>query len=129
MEEIVSALETDLESAQKTLAIKQNIILTLSDQLRRMKYPRHFISIAELTDWLQKDDTDTKDELPIQLALILQRRALMDGYLLPVSFYWQEGELRVINMAVFGRNIYGIRAIDDTLEFYFFSGVTPPLIP
>ncbi len=113
-----------LENVRNTLAIKQNINLTLSDELKRVKYPRHFISIKELTDWLHNDATNTKDELPIQLAFILQVRAAMDGFLLPVSLYWHAGELWVTNKAVIGENIYGVNAQDDHVELFFY-GIEP----
>lgn len=119
LEENLSTLEANLENLQNALAAQQNINVTLSDQLRQVKYPRHFTSVEELTAWLQKDDTDTKDEPLIQHAFILQVRALMDGYLLPVSFYWHEGELWVVNRAVIGGNIYGVGVRDDRIELSF----------
>lgn len=90
-EATVSTLEADLETAnsrvtslEEDVKTQQTINLSLSAELKKVKDPRHFSSLTELTDWLQQDDTNTKyaDKSNAQKAFILQVRALRDGYLL-----------------------------------------------
>jgi len=139
----IVTLETALELAQAEVVTLSHTISSLrgdivrletalaavSDRLRKMQYAQHFASVAQLTNWLREDDTNTKDDSPMQLALVLQRRALMDGFLLPVALYWHENKLWIINIAVVGRNIYGINAENDSIEFKFFPDAVPPLLP
>jgi hypothetical protein len=109
------------ELAQAEIVALTTDLMAVSDRLRTVQYPRHFTSEEELTNWLHNDDTNTKDELPIPLAFILQVRALMDGFLLPVSLYWHEGELWVVNRAVIGTNIYSVGAQNDLVERFVYD--------
>lgn len=119
-----SSLEADLktanaeiEKAQADVKTQQSINSALSAELKKVEDPRHFESLSELTDWLQKDDTNTNtkyaDVSNTQRAFILQVKALRDGYLLPVSLYTEGVNNYVGNRAVIGDIIYGVRAGDD----------------
>ncbi|MBT9141475.1 MAG: Peptidyl-prolyl cis-trans isomerase B [Dehalococcoidia bacterium] len=132
-EAAVSSLEADLHNAQSALWVQENINLALSEELEKVKYPRHFESLAELTDWLYKDDTDTKyaDEDIANLSFILQVRALRDGYLLPVRLFVEGEDVYVVNNAVVGDSIYLVWADDDHIEWYTYVAPIPsrPLFP
>ncbi|MCL0056462.1 hypothetical protein M1O20_06040 [Dehalococcoidia bacterium] len=123
----VSILEADLvtanakiEDLQADLSTQRNINLALSEELKTVTYPRHFESLAELVDWLQEDDTDTRyaGEPLLQQAFILQVRALRDGYLLPVSLYVEDELLWVSNSAVIGDSMYIVSPTDDSVVWY-----------
>ncbi len=126
-EATVSTLEADLETAnaeiedlQADVSTQRNINSSLSAELKKVEDPRHFESLAELTDWLHDDDADTKyaDEGVSQRCFILQVRALRDGYLLPVSFYTQEDGRKVANnKAVIGDIVYFVY-LDDSIKRY-----------
>ncbi len=79
-EATVSTLQTDLASANSTIknlqgdvSTQRNLNSTLTTELKKVKDPRHFASLQELTDWLKKDDTNTKyaNESEWQIAFIL----------------------------------------------------------
>ena len=123
-EATVSSLEADLETAnaeiedlQADVSTQRNINSSLSAELKKVEDPRHFESLAELTDWLHDDDADTKyaDEGVSQRCFILQVRALRDGYLLPVSFYVEGGQSYITNKAVIGDAVYYVY-LNDTIE-------------
>lgn len=132
-EAIVSTLEADLENAQNALRAQQNINLALSEELKTVTYPRHFASVAELVDWLHKDDTDIKfaGERYCLQAFILQVRALRDGYLLPASLWVENGILWVRSVAVIGDSVYGVWAGDDSVGWLAYIAPLPshPLSP
>ncbi len=128
-----SSLQTDLNKAtadinrlQADLKTQQNLNSTLSEELKKVKFPRHFASLTELMDWLQKDDTNTKygDVTTLQRAFILQVRALQDGYLLPVRLPTAGTTEFVVNTAIIGEYIYFIRSGDDVVER---QGLVQPL--
>ncbi len=123
-EATVSTLETDLETAnseiedlQADVSTQRSINSALSEELKTVKDPRHFSSLAELVDWLREDDTDTKyaGETVAVRCFILQVRALRDGYLLPVSFYVEGGQSYITNKAVIGDAVYYVY-LNDTIE-------------
>ncbi|MCL0090660.1 hypothetical protein M1O13_01480 [Dehalococcoidia bacterium] len=127
----VSSLEADLEAAnakiedlQADLSTQRNINLALSEELKTVTYPRHFESLAELVDWLQEDDTDTKyeDKSGAQKAYILQVRALRDGYLLPAMVY--EDGLGA-NLAVIEDELWLVNPVDDHFEFGWYIEPLP----
>ena len=120
----VAGLETNLASTrtqltQKTtdLTAAQTVNTTLTAELKKIKDPRHFSSVTELKDWLQKDDTNTKyaSMEAVQRSFILQIRALRDGFLLPASFYYYNNVLYVINMSTIGNELYSVSSYNDTI--------------
>ena len=113
----VSSLQSSLSKANADISTQQTINSALSEELKTVKFPRHFASLQELTDWLYQDDTDTKyaDEDIDTMSYILMIRALRDGYLLTVSL-WPAGEdVLVSNDAVIGTSIYSVNARDDEI--------------
>ncbi len=134
--ESVSTVETDLETAnteignlQADVKTQQTLNLALSGELKKVKDPRHFESVAELVDWLYQDDTDTRyaSEDAAIMCYILQVRALRDGYLLPVDVdvdmetgtnYWS-------NSAMIGGSLYWVYPWDDTYEWANDTQQTP----
>lgn len=129
-----SALETDLETAnnglkaanskvsklQADVSTQRTLNSALSEELKTVKDPRHFGTITELVDWLQKDDTDTvyANKDPLQLSLILSIRALRDGYILPVNLYKEDGRYKVHCKAIIDDETYTIRASDDSVRIW-----------
>lgn len=116
----VSTLEADLAGARNTLRAQK-------EELKKVKYPRHFQSVTELAEWLRKDDTDIKykDEEITNMSFILQVRALWGGYLLPVSLFEVEGSIYVINTAVIGDSIYWVWVEDDYIEWFAYIHPQP----
>jgi len=115
-EATASALKTKLVAANVEIAILERDITAFSEKLGRMRHPRHFKSVAELTDWLDKDDTDIKyaDKHIVHRAFILQIRAVRDGYLLsttvdPMGVY-------ATNTAIIDDAIYTIEAGGDSFS-------------
>jgi len=118
-EATVKTLQTDLASAnsrvkslESDVSAQRNINSSLTAELKKIKDPRHFATLAELTDWLAKDDTNTKyaNVSDWQGCFILQVRALRDGYLLPVNAFADQS---AGNLAVIGDLLYQIRWQDD----------------
>lgn len=116
---------------QKDVASKQSTIDTQTGQIKTMRYPRHFASVDELANWLQKDNTNTMYTNPTaiqkaQMSFVLQIRAARDGFFLtsnvPVA-----GNLELItNRALVGDVIYEIRAWDDFAQRW---GTISPAMP
>ena len=96
-----------------------------------MKYPKHFGTIDELANWLQKDNTNTLFTNPTtiqraQMAFILQIRAARDGYFLTVNIP-VAGNLDLISSrAMVGDVIYEVRAWDDFTQRW---GTVSPAMP
>jgi uncharacterized protein YoxC len=118
------ALKKDVDSKQATIAAQ-------AAELKTMKYPRHFSSLIELTNWLQKDDANTRYAGlgGPQLAFILQIRASRDGYLLPVRLPLAGSLEYITNMAVIGDVVYSIRGTDDFVERWGIVSPAPPSYP
>ena len=123
-EATVATLQTDLTSAnsniknlQSDVSTQRTLNSTLSTELKKVKDPKHFVTLAELTDWVAKDDTNTKYATAsvTQKAFILQVRALRDGYLLPAALYLEGGTVYVGNRAVIGDSVYAVLAGDDRI--------------
>jgi len=121
-----SALQTSLDAANThsaaladTIKSLQSTISAQANELNKVKYPRHFGSLAELTNWLQKDDTNLKYPTVslTERAYILQVKAAQDGYLLPVRMPVVVLGLTELdtNFAVIGDIIYAVRASDDSV--------------
>ncbi|GAH72900.1 unnamed protein product, partial [marine sediment metagenome] len=129
-EATVSTLEADLGTAnsritdlQGDVSTQRSINSSLSNELKTVKDPRHFASISELVDWLEQDDTDIKyaGESGAQLALILQVRALRDGYLL-MTIIFTDGE-NAGNSAVIADEEWAIDAAND--DTFFLQYIKP----
>jgi len=114
----VSSLEAELESAQNALEAQQDVNSALAEEMKTVKDPTHFESLAELTDWLYQDDTDEiyGHERLLVMAYILQVRALRDGYLLPVDIDVVDGKV-ISNSAVIGDELYWVDAPTDEIIF------------
>jgi peptidoglycan hydrolase CwlO-like protein len=122
-EATAASLQSELETEccktanlQEDLSAQRTINTSLTSELKLVKDPRHMATIQELTDWLQKDDTDTAyaDESIAEKACILQVRALRDGYLLPAIIV-DNGN--AVNLAVIGDELWAINPDDDDTEF------------
>ena len=89
---------------------------------------REFVSLQELTDWLEQDDTDstlhfigTVDFTASQgsnydcddFAYCLQKSALADGYLMSTEIIIKRGTQHMINSTGIGNNIYFIEPQTD----------------
>jgi hypothetical protein len=123
---------TETQTAlQKDLTAKQATIAAQDAQLKTMKYPRHFTSLIELTNWLQKDDTNTRYAGlgGPQLAFIIEIRAARDGYLLPVRLPLAGSLEYITNMAVISDVIYSVRGTDDFVERWGIISPAPPSYP
>ncbi|MDD4858795.1 MAG: hypothetical protein PHR56_01115 [Dehalococcoidales bacterium] len=127
----VATLQTSLQNANDSVKTQQNLNTTLTAELKKIKYPRHFASIQELTDWLHKDDTNTKypNASFAQISFILQVRALADGYLLPAYVTVYEGQTVAFNEAVIGDNLYAVSASQDLTEAAPFRITPVPSYP
>lgn len=136
----VASLQTDLQTADAEIAklrgdieTQQNLNLALSEELDKIKAPRHFESPSQLMAWLQQDDTDTKyaAEDWANLPYILQLRALKDGYLLPATPYVQNGTLYLKNSAYvagsteYASSIWYVYADTDEIVFLHFVQSLP----
>jgi predicted RNase H-like nuclease (RuvC/YqgF family) len=131
-----SALQANLDAAnthsaalEDTIRSLQSTISAQVDELKKIKYPRHFASLAELTNWLQKDDTNVKypGVSVLERAYILQVKALQDGYLLPVRIPLAAIGLSELdsNFAVIGDIIYTVRASDDSVQRWSSTSALP----
>lgn len=150
LQESNSTLQTKLaDSENKTVALQANLdvantrigalndtitslrgtISTQADELKKIKYPRHFASLTELTNWLQKDDTNLKYSgiTQQQLGYILQVKALQDGYLLPVrtpvvAVGFTELDT---NFAIIGDVVYTVQASNDSVARWALAAPLP----
>jgi peptidoglycan hydrolase CwlO-like protein len=128
----VSSLQAHLQKANDEIDIQTKANSALTEELNKLKYPRHFESLQELKSWLQKDDTDTRypDATSIELAYILQAKAAGDGYLLPTYLQFLAGNVRILyNIAFIGDQIYQVMASDDDVVQYLFAQIRLPLYP
>ena len=133
-EETASTLEAELQAANSEteklgadVAAQQQINSSLSDELKKVTYPRHFQSLTELTDWLRKDDTDTvyAGEKMSNLSFILQVKALRDGYLLPAAWELAEDTILISNMAIIEDEMHWVWPDEDYTEFVSYTGALP----
>jgi septal ring factor EnvC (AmiA/AmiB activator) len=133
-----TSLQTTLDSANKqveslnsTITAGQTTIASQANQIKTMKYPRHFDSVTELTNWLQKDDTNTKYTglSNSQISFILQIRAAREGYLLPVRLPIGGSLDYITNMAIIGDSAYSVRGTDDFVEKWITISPVMPSYP
>ena len=139
-EETASTLEAELQTANSEteklradVAAQQKINSSLSDELKKITYPRHFQSLTELTDWLRQDDTNIEyaGEGYVNLCYILQVKALRDGYLLPVSIDDEPEAIYYSNAAVIEDELHYVWPDDDYSEFVAYVQPLPsrPISP
>ncbi len=112
------AATSKVQSLEGDVSTLKDLNSTLSQEQKKIKYPRHFANQAELTAWLQKDDTNTKYGAvsALQRAFVLQARAIQDGYLLQVRMPDLGRTDFVMNVAIIGDTIYYITSSDDSVE-------------
>jgi chromosome segregation ATPase len=112
-------LQTSLDAANNNLAAATASAAKATAELNKIKDPRHFNSVDELTTWLAKDDTNTNPaykELALsEKAFILQVRALRDGYLLPAGLDADASYIYSWNSAVVNGTLFIVNANDDTI--------------
>ncbi len=127
----LTAANIRIDQMTKAALEAQTTISSQSSTIQTMKYPRHFNSVTELTDWLQKDDTNTKYKglSNAQISFILQIRAARDGYLLPVRLPIGGSLEYITNMAVIGDTVYSVRGVDDFVERWLSISPAMPSYP
>lgn len=88
---------------------------------------REFVSLQELVDWLEQDETDATLYFTVKVDLSnlnskydcddfayhLQKSALAEGYLMSTEIIIKEGEQHMINSTSIGNNIYFIEPQTD----------------
>ncbi len=127
LEEKIGIANSTITELHSDVSTQQTINSSLSAELKKVKDPRHFSSLTELTDWLNEDDTDIKyaGSRYLNMCYILQVKALRDGYLLPVTTYLEGGTLYVANRAIIGGIIYVVYADED----YMYELTTIKTVP
>jgi septal ring factor EnvC (AmiA/AmiB activator) len=122
----ISSLQTNLSKSQSDVKAQQIINASLSTELKKVEDPRHFATVAELTDWLAQDDTNKvyANERPSIRGYILQIRALRAGFLLPVMISYENNTLYFDNIAIIGDSIYDVDSSDDAI-YKVLSGMQP----
>ena len=131
LQDTVAAATAREAALKKDTDSKQGTITAQAAELKTMKYPRHFTSLIELTNWLQKDDTNTRYAglTGPQLAFILEIRAAREGFLLPVRLPIGGGLEYITNMAVISDIVYSVRGTDDFVERWGIVSPAPPSYP
>jgi len=135
---LLSSTQAGLSSAQSSLSTSQSANSTLTATVKKISDPRHFSSMSELTDWLQKDDTNTKyaslstgtvrDYL--LMSYILESRATRDGYILPTYYLPSStGDTWISNYAIIGDMMYLVEAGDDSVTSFWHLGSAQPVHP
>jgi hypothetical protein len=109
---------TEIINLNKTAASNLATISSQASEIKTMRYPRHFNSAIELTNWLQADDTNTRYAglSSSQISFILEVRAARAGYLLPVRLPIGGTLDYITNMAIIGDSVYSVRGTDDFVE-------------
>ena len=88
---------------------------------------REFVSLQELVDWLEQNETDTTLYFTVKVDLSnphseydcddfayrLQKNALVEGYLMSTEIIVKEGEQHMINSTCIGNDIYFIEPQTD----------------
>jgi hypothetical protein len=122
----VSGLQTSLSNSQSDMKAQQIINTSLSIEMKKVEDPRHFATVAELTDWLAQDDTNKvySNERPSIRSYILQIKALRAGFLLPVTISYENSTLYFDNLAIIGDSIYDVDASNDAI-YKLLSGMQP----
>ena len=131
LQEDLTDAENQITTLNKQASSNQATITDQASQIKTMKYPRHFNSLNELTNWLQADDTNTKYTglSNSQVSFILQIRAARDGYLLPVRLPVGGTLEYITNMAIIGDSAYSVRGKDDFVEKWMTISPAMPSYP
>jgi len=131
LEQDLTGAEDQITSLNKQASSNQATIADQASQIKTMKYPRHFNSLNELTNWLQADDTNTRYTglSNSQISFILQIRAARDGYLLPVRLPIGGTLEYITNMAIIGDSAYSVRGTDDFVEKWINISPVMPSYP
>ncbi len=130
-------LQTSLDAAtaktnelSATVASQTTTINSQEAQIKTMSYPRHFATVPELTDWLQKDDTDKMfgvfspglrptDVQQAAMAFALQVKAARAGFFVTVNLPLGGVLDGITNRVIVGGNqVYLVRAYDDFIQPY-----------
>ena len=96
---------------------------------------REFVSLQELVDWLEQDETDTTLYFTARMDLSnpdskydcddfayrLQKNALVEGYLMSTEIILKEKEHHMINSTSIGNDIYFIEPQTDEVWFYCYK--------
>jgi hypothetical protein len=131
LEQDLTEAENQITALNKQASTNQSTITDQASQIKTMKYPRHFNSLNELTNWLQADDTNIKYAglSNSQISFILQIRAARDGYLLPVRLPIGGTLEYITNMAIIGDSAYSVRGTDDFVEKWINISPVMPSYP
>jgi chromosome segregation ATPase len=134
----LASTQSSLTSTQGQLTSAQSSITTLNATVKKVSDQKHFTSVADLTAWLQKDDTNTKYKSLattnihdyLLMSYILEVRAARDGYILP-TYYLPDssGNSWVSNYAIIGDTMYLVEAGDDSVTAYWKLGSVQPADP
>ena len=126
-------LATAIGELEELSAATTGRIEQLTAELRKIKDPRHFYTIEELTAWLAADDTNTNPAYAslglAEKAFILEVKALRDGYLLPASVDADNQYIYSWNTAIIGAGIYVVTAGTDQTLFLANFDTPPPQRP
>lgn len=129
----VTATQASLNRANLDLAAALTNDTTQAATLKKIQDPRHFDSLAELTNWLAKDDTNTNPAYSTysdySKAFVLQVKALRDGYLLPACLDWDLTYIYSWNVAVVEGTVYSIDPTTDAITQGPTFGNPPPSHP
>jgi molybdopterin converting factor small subunit len=123
----LTSTQASLSSANSALGTAQSTNSTLSATVKKISDPKNFATVTELKDWLQKDDTNTKytNLDPLQRGLILQIRAMRDGFILSLSIFADSTNTYVGNRAIIGDTVFAVMSGSDSVTQY----VTVPAQP
>jgi len=129
----LAAADAKVASTQASLDKAYADLAASNACLKQVQDPRHFNTMAELQDWLAKDDTNTNplyaSSSPDIKAFILQVKALRDGYLLPACLDWDASYIYSWNAAVVGEVVVSVNAATDAVTEGPTFGSPPPSHP
>jgi peptidoglycan hydrolase CwlO-like protein len=127
----LATANASLTKANADLTAAKAANTTLTTDLNKLKSPKHFATLQELTTWLAKDDTNTN---PLYATLrgpertwVLQVKAARDGYIISslVDYDAATRTTYYYNFAWVGSTVYGIDVLDDSVEV----SSTLPFVP
>jgi len=134
----VTSTQASLDKANADLTAAKAANTNLTAELTKVKDPRHFNSVQELTDWLAKDDTNTNSAYSslttAARAYVLQVKALRDGYLLPAQLALAQlpDSTYVIlgaNLAIVGADTYSVNPATDAISLVISFATALPSHP
>jgi hypothetical protein len=129
----VASTQASLDKATSDLAAAVLANTSQAAELKKVKDPKHFDTMTELTTWLAKDDTNTNPAYAslssYSRAFILQVKALRDGYLLPACLDWDAAYIYSWNAAVVGGVVVSVNASTDAVTLGPTFSNPPPSHP